>query len=146
MAAALIRQESQFSQRATSYVGARGLMQLMPATGRTLAQEVGIDDWDPDLLYLPEVNVSLGTRYVGQQVEAFDGALPAVFGAYNAGPHQVERWRAFPEYGRDDLFTERIPFRETRDYVKILTRNRAIYQGLYGTGSARPASTPAARD
>ena len=136
-AAALIRQESQFSARATSYVGARGLMQLMPATGRTLAAEVGIDDWDPALLYLPEVNVHLGTRYVGQQVEAYDGSLPAIFGAYNAGPHQVDAWRAFPEFGRAALFTERIPFRETRDYVKILTRNRAIYQGLYGAGSAR---------
>ena len=136
-AAALIRQESQFSARATSYVGARGLMQLMPATGRTLATEVGIDDWDPALLYLPEVNVHLGTRYVGQQVEAYGGSLPAVFGAYNAGPHQVDAWRAFPEFGRAALFTERIPFRETRDYVKILTRNRAIYQGLYGTDSAR---------
>ena len=132
VAAALIRQESQFSERATSYVGARGLMQLMPATGRTLAAEVGIEEWDPELLYLPEVNVHLGTRYVGQQAEAYDGALPAVFGAYNAGPHQVDRWRAFPEFGRDALFTERIPFRETRDYVKVLTRNRAIYAGLYG--------------
>ncbi|OZC03374.1 transglycosylase SLT domain-containing protein [Rubricoccus marinus] len=132
VAAALIRQESQFSARATSHVGARGLMQLMPATARALAQEEGLDGWDPDLLYLPEVNVYLGTRYVGQQVAAYGGALPAVFGAYNAGPHQIDAWRAFPEYGRDALFTERIPFRETRDYVKILTRNRAIYEGLYG--------------
>ena len=133
VAAALIRQESQFSARATSHVGARGLMQLMPATGRALALEDGIEDWDPDLLYLPEVNVHLGTRYVGQQAAAYDGSLPAVFGAYNAGPHQVDAWRDFPAYGRDALFTERIPFRETRDYVKILTRNRAVYQGLYGS-------------
>ncbi len=132
-AAALIRQESLFSARATSHVGARGLMQLMPTTARALAGEVGMEDWDPDLLYLPEVNVRLGTRYVGQQARAYDGALPAVFGAYNAGPHQVDRWRSFPEFGRDALFTERIPFRETRDYVKVLTRNRAIYRGLYGT-------------
>ena len=140
VAAALIRQESQFSARATSHVGARGLMQLMPATARTLAREEGFDDWDPELLYLPEVNVRLGTRYVGQQVAAYDGALPAVFGAYNAGPHQVDAWRAFPEYGRDALFTERIPFRETRDYVKILTLNRALYEGLYG---ATPGPKPA---
>ncbi len=133
VAAALIRQESQFSTRATSYVGARGLMQLMPATGRTLAGEVGIDDWDPAMLYLPEVNVHLGTRYVGQQTEAYEGSLPAVFAAYNAGPHQVDAWSQFPEFGDDALFAERIPFRETRDYVKILTRNRAIYAGLYGS-------------
>ena len=59
--------------------------------------------------------------------------LPAVFAAYNAGPHQVEQWRTFPEFEADgELFTERIPFRETRDYVKKLTRNRALYEGLYG--------------
>ena len=132
VAAALIRQESQFSARATSHVGARGLMQLMPATARALADQEGMDGWDPEWLYLPEVNVRLGTRYVGEQARAYDGSLPAVFGAYNAGPHQVDAWRAFPEYGRDDLFAERVPFRETRDYVKTLTRNRALYQGLYG--------------
>ncbi len=132
VAAALIRQESLFSARATSHVGARGLMQLMPATARPLAQAEGIADWDPEWLYLPEVNVSLGTRYVGEQAEAYGGALPAIFGAYNAGPHQIDAWKAFPEFGRDALFTERIPFRETREYVKILTRNRAIYEGLYG--------------
>ena len=108
-------------------------MQLMPATGRALADEVGIEAWDPALLYLPEVNVHLGARYVGQQAEAYGGALPAVFGAYNAGPHQVDAWRQFPEFEREPaLFAERVPFRETRDYIKVLTRNRAIYEGLYG--------------
>ena len=56
----------------------------------------------------------------------------ALIDAYNAGAHRVERWREFDEYDREELFTERIPFRETRDYVKILTRNLAIYRGLYG--------------
>jgi soluble lytic murein transglycosylase len=133
--AALIRQESMFEHRITSHVGARGLMQIMPATARPLADAVGIDRWDPEMLYHPEINVHLGTRYVAQHWENYDGSLPAVFSAYNAGWHRVEWWSAFPEYGTDDeLFTERIPFRETRDYVKILTRNHAIYQGLYGEG------------
>ena len=133
VAAALIRQESQFAARAVSPVGARGLMQLMPATARALADEEGLEGWDPAMLFRPEVNVRLGARYVGQQAEAYGGDLPAVFGAYNAGPHQIEAWRQFPEWERGPaLFTERIPFRETRDYVKILTRNRAIYEGLYG--------------
>lgn len=76
----------------------------------------------------------LGTRYLAQHMESYDGSLPSVFSAYNAGAHRVERWSEFPEYGRDELFTERIPFRETRNYVKILTRNLAIYQGLYADG------------
>jgi soluble lytic murein transglycosylase len=132
ISAALIRQESMFEKRITSHVGARGLMQIMPATGRGLAEAAGIDPWHAELLYYPEINVHLGTRYVARHWEAYDGSLPAVFSAYNAGSHRVELWQEYPEYGRDDLFTERIPFRETRDYVKILTRNHAIYQGLYG--------------
>jgi peptidoglycan lytic transglycosylase len=65
-------------------------------------------------------------------MRAWSGSLPSVFSAYNAGPGRVRRWRTFPEYRDDELFTERIPFEETRDYVKILTRNIAIYRGLYG--------------
>ena len=130
--AALIRQESMFEARATSHVGARGLMQIMPATGRRLAEAVDLSAWDPEVLYHPEINVHLGTRYVAQFLGDYEGALPPVFSAYNAGPHRVAWWRRFPEYGDDELFTERVPFRETRDYVKILTRNHAIYRGLYG--------------
>jgi soluble lytic murein transglycosylase len=132
VAAALIRQESMFEQRITSHVGARGLMQIMPATGRSLAEAAGLDRWDAELLYYPEINVHLGTRYLVQHMENYDGSLPSVFSAYNAGSHRVRMWREFPEYGHDELFTERIPFRETRDYVRILTRNHALYRGLYG--------------
>jgi soluble lytic murein transglycosylase len=57
-----------------------------------------------------------------------------MFSAYNAGPHRVEWWSEFAEYEDRELFTERIPFRETREYVKILTRNHAMYRGLYGDG------------
>jgi soluble lytic murein transglycosylase len=132
VAAALIRQESMFEARITSPAGARGLMQIMPATGRMLAAAVEIDRWDAELLYHPEINVHLGMRYVAQHWATWNGSLPAVFSAYNAGSHRVRWWSEFPEYGRDDLFTERIPFRETRDYVRILTRNYAVYRGLYG--------------
>ncbi|CAN5719717.1 transglycosylase SLT domain-containing protein [soil metagenome] len=130
--AALIRQESVFEARITSPAGARGLMQIMPATGRMLADAVGIEPWNAELLYHPEINVHLGTRYVARHWENYDGSLPSVFSAYNAGSHRVEWWSEFPEYDSDELFTERIPFRETRDYVKILTRNQALYRGLYG--------------
>lgn len=136
MVAALIRQESMFEVRITSHVGARGLMQIMPLTGTRLADAVGIQPWETEMLYHPEINVHLGTRYLAQHWERFDEALPSVFSAYNAGAHRVEWWSAFPEYGDDELFTERIPFRETRDYVKILTRNYAIYAGLYGSEAA----------
>jgi len=134
VAAALIRQESMFEARITSPAGARGLMQIMPATGRRLAEAAGIGEWNADVLYHPEINVHLGTRYVAQHMENYAGSLPSVFSAYNAGAHRVRWWSEFPEYQYEELFTERIPFRETRDYVKILTRNFEIYRGLYGGG------------
>lgn len=140
LVAALTRQESLFKARIASPVGARGLMQVMPETGAQLARGVGIRDWDAELLYQPEINAHLGTRYLAEQMRRYDGSLPSVFSAYNAGPHRVERWKSFPEYGDEELFTERIPYRETRDYVKILTRNIALYRGLYGDGAA--SATP----
>lgn len=132
LVAALARQESLFKARITSPVGARGLMQIMPKTGEVLARGVGIRNWDPELLYQPEINAHLGTRYLAEQMRRWDGSLPSVFSAYNAGPHRVEDWQEFPEYRDEELFTERIPYRETRDYVKILTRNIALYEALYG--------------
>ncbi|MEX2582942.1 MAG: transglycosylase SLT domain-containing protein [Gemmatimonadota bacterium] len=130
--AALTRQESLFTARISSPVGARGLMQIMPETGSALARGVGISEWDAELLFNPEINVHLGTIYLAEQMRRYDGSLPSVFSAYNAGPHRIDAWSDFPEYGDEELFTERIPYRETRDYVKILTRNIAIYRGLYG--------------
>ena len=111
---------------------ARGLMQVMPETGRGLARGADIDNWDAELLFQPEINAHLGMVYLQDQMRRWDGSLPSVFSAYNAGPHRVDAWDAFPEYEDEELFTERIPFAETRGYVRILTRNRALYSALYG--------------
>ncbi|MBB4638325.1 transglycosylase SLT domain-containing protein [Longimicrobium terrae] len=135
--AAMIRQESWFNARAQSGPGARGLMQVMPETGRGLARGLDIQQWEPELLFNPELNVAMGVRYLADQMRAYRRSLPSVYAAYNAGPVRVERWRALPEYRDEELFTERIPYVETRDYVKILTRNTAVYRGLYGAGTAR---------
>jgi soluble lytic murein transglycosylase len=132
LVAALIRQESSFKANVSSGPGARGLMQIMPETGRALARAAGIDGWSTALLYQPEINAHLGTRFLADQMKQYDGELPAVFAAYNAGPGRVDVWEHFPEARDAELFTERLPSRETRDYVKILTRNIAIYRGLYG--------------
>jgi soluble lytic murein transglycosylase len=132
LAAAVIRQESSFKPRALSRVGAMGLMQVMPSTGSGLAAGEGIRGWDRELLFNPEINVHLGTRFLASELRRWDGDLALAFIAYNAGPARAARWRSFPEFRDRELFTERIPFEETRDYVKILTRNVAIYRGLYG--------------
>lgn len=134
LVAAMIRQESWYNARAVSGPGARGLMQVMPETGRGLAGGLGIRQWDADLLFNPEINVAMGTRFLADQMRAYNESLPSVFSAYNAGPGRVRTWSRLPEYRDEELFTERIPFTETRDYVKILTRNMALYRGLYEFG------------
>jgi len=107
-------------------------MQVMPATGRSLGRELGLADFDDDMLKHAELNAHLGTRYLAEQLEAFDGRLPVVLAAYNAGPHRINRWSQFPEFVDDEQFAERIPFAETRDYVKIVQNNASIYRELYG--------------
>jgi soluble lytic murein transglycosylase len=131
LAAGLIRQESMFNPAAVSGAGAVGLMQVLPATGRTLARQLGLDGFNRDMLKHAELNAHLGTRYLAEQLADFDGRLPVVLAAYNAGPQRIDRWSQFPEFGDDEQFAERIPFAETRDYVKIVQNNATIYRELY---------------
>ena len=131
MVAGLIRQESLFNPIAVSPAGAVGLMQVMPETGRSLARRVGIAGYSPAMLKDPDVNLRLGTLFLADQVRRYSN-LTEVFAAYNAGPGRVTAWRSFPERSDEDAFVERIPFAETRDYVKRLRLNRHVYELLYG--------------
>jgi soluble lytic murein transglycosylase len=131
LAAALIRQESMFNPEATSPAGAIGLMQIVPHTGEALARRLGVRRFDLDILKHVEFNAHLGMAYLEDQLSSFEGRLPVVLAAYNAGPHRITRWREFPEFQDDELFAERIPFAETRDYVKIVQNNARIYAALY---------------
>jgi len=130
LVAALIRQESNFNPLATSPAGARGLMQLMPAVGKTLADAKGIGPWDPDLLYQPATNIKLGTAHLSGLVRKYPEVVK-VLAAYNAGESRVEKWSSKAGASDPEIFTERIPFVETRDYVRTILRNRAYYQALY---------------
>lgn len=130
LVASLIRQESNFNPRATSPVGARGLMQLMPPVGRTLAKSKGIPGYTDESLYDPVVNIRLGTTHLSSLFRRTSN-LEQVLAAYNAGQSRVARW--LQKKGSDDpeVFAERIPFVETRDYVRSIVRNRAFYSTLY---------------
>jgi soluble lytic murein transglycosylase len=130
LVAALIRQESNFNPLATSPAGARGLMQLMPAVGKTVAATKGIGPWDPDLLYQPAINIRLGTAHLRDLVRKYPEVVK-VLAAYNAGESRVEKWSSKTGASDPEVFTERIPFVETRDYVRTILRNRAYYQPLY---------------
>jgi peptidoglycan lytic transglycosylase len=133
LVAALIRQESMFNPSATSAAGARGLMQVMPAVGRSLASSLGFPLWDPVLLYQPDVNLELGMRHLAELLRRYPQPV-RVLAAYNAGTTRVELWSSRVGASDDELFAERIPYRETRDYVRIIQRNQDMYRALYGLG------------
>lgn len=129
--AALIRQESAFNPRATSSAGAMGLMQVMPSTGRVLARSMGIRRFNTAMLHDPATNVRIGARFLSDMIRTWGDRPDYVLAAYNAGPSRMARWRRLPEARDPDLFLERIPFDETRDYVRVVQLNTRIYELLY---------------
>lgn len=130
LVASLIRQESNFNPLAVSSAGARGLMQLLPRVGRQLAAGEEIRDWNDNLLFDPAINVKLGTRHLRGLLRG-NSDLVKVLAAYNAGESRVARWKTKAGAGDPEIFTERIPFNETRDYVRNILRNREFYRELY---------------
>jgi soluble lytic murein transglycosylase len=129
LVSAIIRQESGFNPRATSSAGARGLMQMMPSVGRAVARSVQVPGWRPDLLYQPDINVQLGVRHLEAFLSRYEA--PYALAAYNAGESRVRRWLRRPGARDPEMFVERIPFTETRDYVRVVLRNRGMYRALY---------------
>jgi soluble lytic murein transglycosylase-like protein len=130
--AGLMRQESMFDHDVVSSAGAVGLMQLMPRTATGLAGETGVTEFHTGQLDVPEINLLLGSRYLASLLRRFRGSRTGALISYNAGPHRFVSWRDFPEYSVDEeLFIERIPFDETRRYVKNVEANAYIYRRLY---------------
>jgi soluble lytic murein transglycosylase len=138
LVAALILQESSFDADALSRVGARGLMQVMPATGRRIARAKGVR-YKRAALNDPMTSLDFGTHYLRQMSERFSGAVEQVLAAYNAGPHRVDAWTAVRGEQSPEEFIEMIPFSETRGYVMIVLANREQYRRLYGLARTAPA-------
>ena len=130
---ALTRQESLFNPMATSSSNARGLMQLIPSTATKMASLHGIDP-DAIRLYDPSVNVELGTTYLKNLFEMYNGDAFHAVAAYNAGENAVSKWIS-EFHGADDEWVENIEYKETRDYVKKVIGGRREYRLLYQAGS-----------
>ena len=128
----VIRQESAFNARAVSNSDARGLMQLLPSTGREVYQRLGLEAFRDELLFDPQLNVRLGAQYLDRLTETHRGHLIPALAAYNAGPGRVKQWLKDVNTTDWDEFIERLPFAETRLYVKSVLRNYGMYQRLYG--------------
>jgi len=128
---AIARRESAFNPHAKSPVGARGLMQMMPATARQVAKEKDVAFSDTDELLDYQVNIPLASYYVRSLVDKYQGNLIAALAGYNAGPNKVDRWLEDAPVTYDQ-FIESIPYRETRDYVKAILAYRVIFNSLRG--------------
>jgi len=126
----LIRQESRFVMSAKSGVGAKGLMQVMPATASWVAKKIGLSGYHTGQMMDTETNVTLGTNYLKMVLDNLDNHPVLACAAYNAGPGRAQKWRAEkPIEGA--IYAETIPFTETRDYVKKVMSNTVYYAALF---------------
>ncbi len=127
----LMRQESRFITRAKSTAGAAGIMQVMPATARWVAQKLGMKDYRNALIHQLDTNIRLGTYYMKNVLSSLDNSPLLATAAYNAGPSRARRWRGdTPLEGA--IYAETIPFDETRNYVKKVMSNTGYYAKLFG--------------
>lgn len=143
---AIIRQESRFDSGAVSHAGARGLMQLMPATAQQTAANAGISHQKAWLTSRPAHNIVLGSKYLGQMVNRYNGNYAMAAAAYNAGPGRVDQWireLGDPRKGNVDLidWIEQIPIYETRNYVQRVLEGVYVYRDSL-KGKQPPVNTP----
>ncbi len=137
LALAIARRESEFDPEVISGAGARGLMQLMPGTAREMADALGLEFSLARVLSDWRYNATLGSAYLAELVERFDGNPVLVAAAYNAGPSRPSRWieeNGDPRLGTVDVvdWIEAIPFAETRNYVMRVTESLPVYRARLG--------------
>jgi len=118
-----------------SRAGATGMMQLMPGTARLMAHQLGVM-WSDPMVTIPDANVHLGAAHFAGLLRGYDGDVIPAIAAYNAGGRPVDRW--IRAHGPLDpfLFVERIPYAETRGYVRAVLRNQMLYHLLYPSAPA----------
>lgn len=127
----IMKAESKFDQNAMSNRGAKGLMQIMDQTGQWAAAELNIDGFTNEQLFDPQVNIEIACWYVARLMNQYDGNLRTLLAAYNAGTGNVYKWKNNKEYSLDGVSLDHIPFEETRNYVKKVSRNLKMYRYLY---------------
>ena len=137
--AAMILEESRYNAEAVSWAGAIGLMQIMPATGKELAQQLKIRRFRTSMLKQPNVNIQMGTKYIGYLNSLFNGNAMLVTGAYNGGPGRMKRWVASKNIADIDEFVEKITIRETRLHIKKVIDSYDHYIEIYKKANEPPA-------
>jgi soluble lytic murein transglycosylase len=134
---AIVRQESSFQIDAVSAANAYGIMQIIPSTARNMSKSLGMDYSTAKLQNDPIYNMTLGTNYLKNMVERFDGSYVLAIAAYNAGPHRVAKWiKKYGDPRKGDInmvdWIESIPYSETQNYVQRVIENLQVYRRLFG--------------
>lgn len=130
--AGVIRTESKFNTQAKSPKGALGLMQMMPETAKWVADQMENEDYNITKLENPEVNISMGTWYLESLKKEFKGNEVLMLAAYNGGRGNVKQWMGQYEWTMSFNEVDKIPFRETKEYVNRVLYSKKRYQELYG--------------
>lgn len=144
---AVVRQESAFNPDAVSHAGARGLMQLMPATAKRVARSMKVKYSRKNLTKDPAYNIRLGSRFLKSLITRYDGSYVLALAAYNAGPSRADRWiREYGDPRKADVdvidWIESIPFSETRNYVQRIVEGLVIYRQRLGETGNGPVVEP----
>jgi soluble lytic murein transglycosylase len=128
---AIMKTESRFYSSAYSRAGAMGLMQIMPETGKWIAQQMGWEDFAEVKLFEPQYNIPMGIWYLAYLAEKFDNNIVKVVVAYNAGSNRVNKWLKEGLWSGELQDLAQIPYQETRKYVKRVFFNYQVYQDIY---------------
>lgn len=129
---AIVREESRFEPHALSGASARGLTQFVQPTARAVAATVGLDDFEPDHAYRPEVAIALGAAYLAELVDTFAGADYMAIAAYNAGPPAARLWRSWCYSGEVAEYYSKVSYGETRGYLRKVLGSWMRYRDVYG--------------
>ncbi len=125
---AIINTESGFDEKEVSPKGAKGLMQIMKDTADWAASKEYIEDYDYNNIFSPDLNIHIGCWYVSWLNEKFDNDSTLVLASYNAGNGNITKWLSNPEYSKDGKTLDKIPFKETENYVKKVTHAEKFYK------------------
>src|SRR5712691_12905993 len=140
--AALIRQESEFNPKAVSKSNARGLTQIMPATGRELSRRLQVKSYSTARLFQPAVSLQFGSYYLKSVAASLGGRWEAALAAYNAGLTRANAWLTWGDFQEPAEFVETVPFSQTRNYVQVVLRNADVYRRLYAQGALKADARP----
>lgn len=129
--ASVINVESRYDKLALSSKEAKGLMQISPQTGQWASEVLELDNYSEEDLFLPDLNIKIGTWYLNRLFKEFDNNLDFVLAAYNAGSGNVNKWISNEEYCIDGHKFKKIPFKETEDYLVRVDSSYKIYSKIY---------------